>query len=185
MSAPSDDTRNKDVRAEAAVLHRLGYEYDGLDSRGHLVFEHPDHEGCVTLACSPSRRGWRFHTRRAVAAHLGVTPLGLEAMINGQARVGRRRKSGRKRSRPPAARHLHVAPEALAAPPVPEAKPDREAEPEIVLARELGRVADCLPSDPIGSRDVAWKQIEKAKLGLAARERLEHPWPWPRRSEAA
>lgn len=148
----------KDVREEADHLERLGFRYQGLDSAGHHLFDHIEH-GEIVLPGSPSARHWRQHHRRNVAKAMGVSVPVVEALIHGQSKpVGKRRRaSGRKRSRAP--RHLFVAPETVAAPPVKAPVP--------AVAFE--------PSDPISrDRRQRWAQLQQE----ATRENLARPWPW-------
>lgn len=156
---------SKDVREEAAHLERLGFRYQGFDSAGHHVFDHALH-GELVMAGSPSSYRWRLDHRKTVAKAMGVNLAQVEALIHGQP-VGKRTKrpAGRKRSRPPVARHLYVAPEALAAPPVPEP-----------VAVEYA------PTDPIDSaRRAQWAALQ----GEYVREHLRNPYPWPSTRRAA
>lgn len=158
------------IREEVKVLQRLGFTYARHDSRSHPVFEHAQY-GEITLPNSPRGGGWKHQLRRTIAERMGMTVMSLEALIAGQASVGKRSPShsrpprGRTRTRPPGIRHLYVAPETLAAPPVSEPATPSWA-----------------PSDPISAqREAHWDRMK----GEAIRDHLSHPWPWPRRSEAA
>lgn len=96
---------------------------------------------------------------------MGMNLAQVEAAIHGQP-VGKRSKpAGRKRTRPPGIRHLYVAPETLAAPPVPEP-----------VAVEYA------PTDPITKkrRDL-WAAME----GERTRANLANPYPWSSTRRAA
>lgn len=151
---------SKDVREEAEILERLGFHYQGLAGSGHHVFEHAEH-GEIVMASSPSAYHWRRSHRRGVAKAMGLNLPQVEALIHGQREpVKRPRARGRKRSRPPVARHLYVAPEALAAPPVPEPV-----------------AATYAPTDPIDpARRAQWAALQ----GEYVRDHLAHPFPWKR-----
>lgn len=159
------------IREEVKVLQRLGFTYARHDSRSHPVFEHAQY-GEVTLPNSPRGGGWKHQLRRTIAERMGMTVMSLEALIAGQASVGKRSPShsrpprGRTRTRPPGIRHLYVAPETHAAPPVPEAP-----------------VVSFEPTGPITSKRRAhWAAMEAERT----RANLENPWPWAttRRSAA-
>lgn len=155
-------SRNKDVNREAQILCDLGFAFTGRNSRSHPLFTH-EQFGTVELVTSPGSRRWREGHRWRLARRLGMTLPQLEALIAGQAVIGKpRRPGGRKRSRPAAAaRHLHVAPDVAAAPHAPA------PEPVPVVSFE--------PADPITrARRAHWAAMEAERT----RANLANPYPW-------
>lgn len=152
------------VREEVKILGRLGFTYARHDSRSHPVFTHPQY-GDITLPSSPKGGGWKHHLRCTLAQRMSLSVPELEALIAGQATVGKRttRKrppSDRKRTRPAGVRHLKAAPEPVSAPtPAPEPVP----------------VVSFEPTGPITSKRRAHWAAMEAEL---VRSNLANPWPW-------